>query len=164
SLSPDHVFDFPEDDPTHDLKDLDVNVEEDPEEDPEEEYEENPKILTLKTLKLRILLTELFRCHILVARSRWKDPYMCLHFYHAIRVGRMDAYDVDLSFIERDATRTSDGVLALQEENQSLRRRMDSLKMFGGGTVEILPSESIDVLAVYGIAKRTEPQGPLEDP
>ncbi|GKC31057.1 hypothetical protein Tco_1038351, partial [Tanacetum coccineum] len=30
---------------------------------------------------------------------------------------RIDAYDVDLGFINRDATRTSDGVLALQEEN-----------------------------------------------
>ncbi|GKA87616.1 putative reverse transcriptase domain-containing protein [Tanacetum coccineum] len=32
-LSPDHVFDFLEDDPVHDLEDPDMNVEEDPEED-----------------------------------------------------------------------------------------------------------------------------------
>nr|GEW35822.1 hypothetical protein [Tanacetum cinerariifolium] len=35
-LSPNNVFDFPMDDPTHDFEDPDMDVDEDPEEDPEE--------------------------------------------------------------------------------------------------------------------------------
>ncbi|GJV11695.1 hypothetical protein Tco_1353236 [Tanacetum coccineum] len=39
-LSPDHVFDFPADNPTLDAEDPDMEVEEDPEEMPEEDPEE----------------------------------------------------------------------------------------------------------------------------
>nr|GEY14060.1 hypothetical protein [Tanacetum cinerariifolium] len=42
---------------------------------------------------------------------------------------RMDTYDVDLGFIKKDATMTSDQVLALQEENYRLRRHVDSLEV-----------------------------------
>ncbi|GJV62088.1 hypothetical protein Tco_1468188 [Tanacetum coccineum] len=109
----------------------------------------------------------------------------------------MNAFDVDLGFIEQDATRVSDDVLALQgdwardrDENKRLKRRLDELEVsntlaaieqdrierklysmrawvfgfmsevMGRGAVEARPSESIDVLAVYGDAKRLEPQGP----
>nr|GEY39250.1 putative reverse transcriptase domain-containing protein [Tanacetum cinerariifolium] len=67
----------------------------------------------------------------------------------------MDAYDVDLGFIEKDATRTTDHVLALEEENSRLRRRVDSL--------EERPSESIDVLPVYGESRPPRPQGPPDE-
>ncbi|GKC76712.1 hypothetical protein Tco_1127486 [Tanacetum coccineum] len=40
----------------------------------------------------------------------------------------MDTYIYDLGFIERDTTRTSDKVLALEDEGRRLRRRLDSLK------------------------------------
>nr|GEW55668.1 hypothetical protein [Tanacetum cinerariifolium] len=66
---------------------------------------------------------------------------------------RTDAYDIDMGFIERDDTRTIDHVLALEDDNCRLRRRVDSLEMtemLGWGAVEARPSESIDVLAVYG--------------
>ncbi|GJS61650.1 hypothetical protein Tco_0656434 [Tanacetum coccineum] len=79
----------------------------------------------------------------------------------------MDAYDVDLGFVERDATRTSDQVLALQEENCSLRGRVDSLEMaemIGWGAMEARPNDSIDVLVVYGTAQPSEPQGPPDSP
>ncbi|GJY32620.1 retrovirus-related pol polyprotein from transposon TNT 1-94 [Tanacetum coccineum] len=39
----------------------------------------------------------------------------------------MDAYDVDLGFIKRDATGTTDHVLELEEDNRRLRRPVDSL-------------------------------------
>nr|GEX60871.1 putative reverse transcriptase domain-containing protein [Tanacetum cinerariifolium] len=49
---------------------------------------------------------------------------------------RMDAFDVDLGFVERDATRTSDNLLALQEDRsrdqekiRKLERRVDALKV-----------------------------------
>ncbi|GKG58567.1 hypothetical protein Tco_0594337, partial [Tanacetum coccineum] len=55
------------------------------------------------------------------------------------------------------ATRTSDDVLALQEgrardqvKMRNLVRRVDALEVMGWGAVEVRPSESIDVLAVYG--------------
>ncbi|GJR47433.1 putative reverse transcriptase domain-containing protein [Tanacetum coccineum] len=40
----------------------------------------------------------------------------------------MDAYDVDLGFIKKHATRNYDHVLALEEDNRRLRRRLDSLE------------------------------------
>ncbi|GJT61353.1 hypothetical protein Tco_1004886 [Tanacetum coccineum] len=50
---------------------------------------------------------------------------------------RMDAFDVDLGFIEQDATRVSDDVLALQgdwardrDENKRLKRRLDELESY----------------------------------
>nr|GEX88822.1 putative reverse transcriptase domain-containing protein [Tanacetum cinerariifolium] len=80
---------------------------------------------------------------------------------------RMDAFDVDLGFIERDATRTSDNLLALQEDRsrdqekiRKLERRVDALEVIGWGAMEARPSESIDVLAVYGDAQHLEPQRP----
>ncbi|GKC90859.1 putative reverse transcriptase domain-containing protein [Tanacetum coccineum] len=110
---------------------------------------------------------------------------------------RMDAFDVDLGFIDQDATRTRDDVLALQEgrarDQEKIRkfeRRVDALevsntlvaidrdrmereffsmrvwlsKVIGWGAVEARPRESIDVLAVYGDAQRSEIQGPPDRP
>ncbi|GJW09046.1 hypothetical protein Tco_1571469 [Tanacetum coccineum] len=80
---------------------------------------------------------------------------------------RMDAYDVDLDFIKRYATRTTDHVLALEEDNHRLRRRVDSLEvteMLGGGAMEARPSESIDVLVVYGESQPPRSQGPPNGP
>ncbi|GJY15581.1 hypothetical protein Tco_0386003 [Tanacetum coccineum] len=91
---------------------------------------------------------------------------------------RIDAFDVDLGLIKQDATRVSDDVLALQddsardrEENMRLERRLDELEVSGfmfevmrRGVVEARPSESIDVLAVYGDAHHSEPQGPPDGP
>nr|GEX91685.1 hypothetical protein [Tanacetum cinerariifolium] len=81
---------------------------------------------------------------ITVDRNAWVPPYG-ITFEQSLRthqseigtnrigIGRlgrrMDAYDVDLGFIERDATRTSDQVLAPEEENRRLRRRVDSLEV-----------------------------------
>nr|GEZ45521.1 hypothetical protein [Tanacetum cinerariifolium] len=78
---------------------------------------------------------------------RWEDPHLRLHFHYtswAVRTRqsedstthtrvdrlnrRMDAYDIDMGFIERDATRTIDHVLALEDDNCRLRRRVDSLE------------------------------------
>ncbi|GJX42379.1 RNA-directed DNA polymerase, eukaryota [Tanacetum coccineum] len=88
----------------------------------------------------------------------------------------------DIGFIERDFAKTSDHILALKEENLRMRRRMDSLEAghtlaamsrdrlerefyniqvwiaerMGWGAMEARPSDSIDVLAVYG---ESRPQG-----
>ncbi|GKD08390.1 hypothetical protein Tco_1188075, partial [Tanacetum coccineum] len=98
--------------------------------------------------------------------------------------------DVDLDFIKRYATRTTDHVLALEEDNHKFRRRVDLLKvsstlaamsrdrierkffslrvwvtkMLGGGAVEARPSESIDVLVVYGESRPPGSQGPPNGP
>ncbi|GJU90521.1 putative reverse transcriptase domain-containing protein [Tanacetum coccineum] len=57
---------------------------------------------------------------------------------------RMDAYAVDLGFIERDVTRTTNHVLSLEEDNCRL----------GGGVVEARPNECIDVVAgVVGLSR-----------
>ncbi|GJR57781.1 hypothetical protein Tco_1499943 [Tanacetum coccineum] len=99
---------------------------------------------------------------------------------------RIDAYDYHLGFIERDATRTNDKVLALKVKGRRLRRRLDSLEAshtlmamdrerlerefysmrvwmaerMGWGAMEACLSDSIDVLAVYGTAQPPEPRGP----
>ncbi|GJV11697.1 hypothetical protein Tco_1353238 [Tanacetum coccineum] len=85
----------------------------------------------------------------------------------------MDAFDVDLGFIERDATRTSDDVLALQEDRAKDREENRSMRVWvsgfmsdimGWGAMEAGPSESIDVLAIYGDAKNSKSQGPPDGP
>ncbi|GKA07365.1 hypothetical protein Tco_0686589 [Tanacetum coccineum] len=57
------------------------------------------------------------------------------------------------------------------EENRRLKRRVDELEVsgfmsdiMGWGAVEAHPSESIDVLAIYGDAKHSKPQGPPDGP
>ncbi|GKD65590.1 reverse transcriptase domain-containing protein, partial [Tanacetum coccineum] len=131
-LSPDHVFDFLADDPTLDLEDPVIEVEEDPEEEPEEDVAEAippvvgsppespaitpPHCRSLHRISILLLLLLLMGhsgCHLL------------------------------------DATKTSDDVLALhegrdrdQEKMRKLERRVDALE----GAVEARPSESIDVL------------------
>nr|GFD00653.1 hypothetical protein [Tanacetum cinerariifolium] len=172
------VFDFSKDDPAHDLKDLDMNVEEEPKEESEKEPEEGPDEVTgvshITPLPLSkesnsttlVLLARLCGCHLLVAHSRWKDPRLRIYFNHTSW-----------------AVRTTDHVLALEEENCMLRRRVNSLEvsstlvamsrdrierkfssmrvwvteMLGGGAVEARSSVSIDVLAVYG---ESQPPGP----
>ncbi|GJZ98847.1 hypothetical protein Tco_0671300 [Tanacetum coccineum] len=166
-LSPDHVFDFLEDDPAHDLEDPDMNVEEDPEEDPKEEPKEDPEEDSKEELEeepeeelkevtgvspiIPPPLSESssdsdYEAPIMSFREDYKALHSRVRYLesgirtreHENVVTRngvnqvrrcMDAYDVDLGFIEQDATRTSNGVLALQEENQSLRKRMDSLEV-----------------------------------
>nr|GEU44870.1 reverse transcriptase domain-containing protein [Tanacetum cinerariifolium] len=93
------------------------------------------------------------------------------------RAGRqMDAFDVDMGFTEKGATRTSDNVLARQEGRASdqekmgkLERRLDSrelwiAKRMGWGSMEACQSDSIDILVVYGTAQPPEPQGPPNGP
>nr|GEY39251.1 putative reverse transcriptase domain-containing protein [Tanacetum cinerariifolium] len=67
----------------------------------------------------------------------------------------MDAYDVDLGFIEKDATRTTDHVLALKEENSRLRRRVDSLKVLGG---VLWWNALVRVLTCYQFMESLDPQ------
>ncbi|GJV28355.1 hypothetical protein Tco_1384803 [Tanacetum coccineum] len=90
----------------------------------------------------------------------------------------MDAFDVDIGFVEQATTIVEDDVLALQaraetaearqlqaeqerasdrEEIQRLRRRLDAVDGYHRGRH---PSERIDVLAVYGDARFSESQGP----
>ncbi|GJW90253.1 hypothetical protein Tco_0167806 [Tanacetum coccineum] len=82
---------------------------------------------------------------------------------------RMDAFDVDIAFLEQATARVEDDVLALQaraetiearqtidrEEIQRLRARLDATEsdIIRRGAVEAHLSESINVLAVYGDAR-----------
>ncbi|GKB87310.1 hypothetical protein Tco_0959582 [Tanacetum coccineum] len=80
---------------------------------------------------------------------------------------RIDTYDYDLGFIRRDTTRTSDKVLALEDEGRRVRRRVDSREIaerMGWGILEALPSDSIDVLVFYEESQPPEPQGPPDGP
>ncbi|GJT67705.1 putative reverse transcriptase domain-containing protein [Tanacetum coccineum] len=205
-LSPDHVFDFPEDYPAHDL--------EEPKEDPEEELKEGlEEVIGVSPITPPPLSESSsdseFTAPVTTDRSvkRLREDSKALFGSvrtmeqgmrtHQIEIAanhsrfdrvrrRMDAFDVDLAFIEQDATRTSDGVVALQEENQRLKSRVDQLEvsntlaamdqerierefsslrvwvteMLGGGAAEAHPSESIHVLAVYGESRPPRPQGP----
>ncbi|GJW36846.1 hypothetical protein Tco_0059766 [Tanacetum coccineum] len=223
-LSPDHVFDFPKDDPAHDHEEFEEEPEEDPEEEPEEEPKKGPEEVTgvspifhhhyqslHQTLNSQLPSTADRTVWMLPPGSIFEvggpsyvpsfPPHLLSHkvkrlrevtksIYGSVRVferdartrqakiiaartgvdrfsRHMDAYDVDLGFVERDATRTSDQVLVLQEENCSLRGRVDSLEMaemIGWGAMEARPSDSIDVLVVYGTAQPSEPQGPPDSP
>nr|GEW79674.1 putative reverse transcriptase domain-containing protein [Tanacetum cinerariifolium] len=144
SLFLDLVFDFSKDDPAHDLKDLDMNVEEEPKEESEEEPEEGPDevtgVLHITPLPLSkesnsttmVLLARLCGCHLLVAHSRWKDPRLRIYFNHT-------SWAVSIR----------GGELYVEEAREFAR---------GGGAVEARSSMSIDVLAVYG---ESQPPGPI---
>ncbi|GKC03172.1 hypothetical protein Tco_0994782 [Tanacetum coccineum] len=211
-LSPDHVFDFPADNPTLDAEDPDMEVEEDPEEMPGEDPEEvippivasphgsppisPPRLLesssdyefttpgtakgTLWVTRLREDTRTLYGSVRTLERGmRTRQTEIVVTRTRVDRIRRrIDAFDVDLGLIKQDATRVSDDVLALQEdsardreENMRLERRLDELEVSGfmfevmrRGVVEARPSESIDVLAVYGDAHHSEPQGPPDGP
>nr|GEX15122.1 hypothetical protein [Tanacetum cinerariifolium] len=108
-----------------------------------------------------------------------------------------DAFDLDMGFIKRDATRTSDNILALQEGRASdqerrgkLERCLDSFEVshvsmemdqerlerefysmqvwigekIGRGAMEARPSDSINVLAVYGTTQPPDPRRPPYGP
>ncbi|GKD92781.1 hypothetical protein Tco_1372618, partial [Tanacetum coccineum] len=193
-LSPDHVFDFLEDDPAHDLEDPNMNVEEeheedpkeepkeDPEEDPEEEPEEEPEGGPEEVTRVSHLtpppLSESSSDSESADKTLWMPPSGSTFEERSSRTRqsedaatrtrvhmlsrRMDAYDVDLGFIERDVTRTTDHVLSLEEDNHSLRAWVT--KRLGGGAVEARPSECIDVVAVYGESRPSEPRGLPDGP
>ncbi|GJW45623.1 hypothetical protein Tco_0077269 [Tanacetum coccineum] len=198
-LSHDHVFDFPADDPAHDLEDPEEEeLEEVPEEESKEEPKEGPEEVTGVSPITSPPLSESssdseFTASATTDRTVWMPPpgstfdvggpssvssllpHLLAHDVKRVS-RRMDAFNIDLGFIKRDATRTSDHVLALEEENRRLRRRVDSLEvsntlagmsqdrierefsslcvwvieMLRGGAVEARPSENIDVLVVYG--------------
>nr|GEZ87201.1 hypothetical protein [Tanacetum cinerariifolium] len=179
--------------------DLKRNSEEEPDEGPEEVTRVSP--ITPPPLSDTLLESE-FTALVTANGTHWVPPSSCTFKVggpssvsslppHLLgrRIERlMDAFDIDLGFVERDATRTSDHVLALEDENCRLRRRVDSLKvsktlaamsqnkierkffslrvrvieMLGGGDVEGHPSDRIDVLAVYGESRPPGSQGPLD--
>ncbi|GKC67527.1 hypothetical protein Tco_1100125 [Tanacetum coccineum] len=160
-LSPDHVFDFPADDPTLDVEDPNMEVEEDPEEEPAEAIPpvvgsplESPPITppplsessSNSELLLLLLLTGHSREDIETLYGSVRTLERGMRTYQTenvtTRTGvdrfrrRMDAFDINLAFIEQDATRTSDDALALQEErardreeNRRLKRRVDELEV-----------------------------------
>ncbi|GJR98758.1 hypothetical protein Tco_0270932 [Tanacetum coccineum] len=162
-LSPDHVFDFSEDDPAHDLEDPNMNVEEeheedtkeepkeDPEEDPKEEPEEEPEGGPEEVTGFSFALKLPVKCPKSSSDSESPDktlwmPPPCSTFEERSsrtrqsedaathtgidRLSRlMDAYDVDMGFIKRYDTRTTDHILSLEEDNRRLRRGVDSLEV-----------------------------------
>ncbi|GJR71986.1 hypothetical protein Tco_0084351 [Tanacetum coccineum] len=181
-LSPDHVFDFPADNPTLDAEDPDMEVEEDPEEMPGEDPEEvippivasphgsppisPPRLLessldyeftspgtangTLWVTRLREDTRTLYGSVRTLERGmRTRQTEIVVTRTRVDKIQRrMDAFDVDLGLIEQDATRVSGFMF----------------KVMRRGVVEARPSESIDVLAVYGDAHHSEPQGPPDGP
>ncbi|GJR55684.1 hypothetical protein Tco_1406205 [Tanacetum coccineum] len=74
---------------------------------------------------------------------------------------RMYAFDIDLDFIKQDATRTIDDVFTLR---MGVWASGFMSEVIGRGVVKARPSESIDVLAVYGDAKYSDSQGPPDGP
>ncbi|GKB16774.1 hypothetical protein Tco_0850697 [Tanacetum coccineum] len=178
-LSPDHVFDFSEDDPAHDLEDPNMNVEEeheedtkeepkedleeDPKEEPEEEPEGGPEEVTGVSHLTPPPLSESSSDSKSADKTLWMPP-PCSTFEERSsrtrqsedaathtgidRLSRlMDAYDVDMGFIKRYDTRTTDHILSLEEDNRRLRRGVDSLEV--SSTLAALCGECIDVMAVY---------------
>ncbi|GKA76934.1 hypothetical protein Tco_0783395 [Tanacetum coccineum] len=136
-LSPNHVFDFLADEP-HNFDDSDLEFEEEPKEEPEEENKEEVKRLRDDT---EILFSGV-RCLERGARTRQAKIDANRSGINKLS-GRMDAFNTNLGFIERDATRTSDYVLVSER--------------LGWGVMEARPSDSNDMLAVYGAAQPPEP-------
>ncbi|GJY69856.1 hypothetical protein Tco_0472838 [Tanacetum coccineum] len=178
----------------------DLESKEEPEEDPREGLEEVTGVSPITPPPLSYSLSESeFIAHVTTNRTHWVPPssstfevggpsYVSSLPPHLLgcEVKRLrdDTKSIygTVRVLKRDATRTSDHVLALEEENRRLRRRVDSLKfsktlaamsqdmikreffslrvwvneILGGGVVGACPSESIDVLAVYG---ESRPQG-----
>nr|GEU80055.1 hypothetical protein [Tanacetum cinerariifolium] len=135
-LSPDHVFDFPADNPSHDFEDPHMDVEEDPEEEQDMDVEEVvPPVAAPPTVLSSITPPSL-------SESSSNSDYVA-----PVTADRT----VSLS-------RVSDDVLTLQEDKA---RDREEIKR---GVVEACPSESIDVLVVYGDAQHSEPQGLPDGP
>ncbi|GKC44542.1 hypothetical protein Tco_1062264, partial [Tanacetum coccineum] len=161
-LSPDHVFGFPTDDAALDLEDPEMEVEEDPKEEPEEDPKEviplvvasTPGSLPISPQPLSKSSSDFEFTASVTSNGRLREDTKTL--YGSIRTleqgkrtcrteiattrtevdriqRRMDAFDIDLDFIEKDATMTA---------------------MMG--VMEACPSKSIDVLAVYGDARHSE--------
>ncbi|GJY64066.1 hypothetical protein Tco_0465526, partial [Tanacetum coccineum] len=203
--SPDHVFDFPEDDSAHDIEEF------------EEEAEEGPEEVTRVSPITPPPLSESssdyeFTSPVTASRTHWMPPYgstfevggpltaSSLPPHLLVREAEIDAarsqvdglndrietYDYDLGFIDRDMTRTSNKVLALEDEGDRLRMRLDLVEAshtlitmdrerlerdiynmrvwmaerMEWGAMEARPSDSIDVLAFYGTAQPPEPRRP----
>ncbi|GJY28659.1 putative reverse transcriptase domain-containing protein [Tanacetum coccineum] len=203
-LSPDNVFDFHVDDPTLDVEDPDIELDEDPEEEPKEDSGEEPEedpeeviphvvaspsrsprispppllessldsdivapvtangaswvphpgsifkvggpspipsplpyLLDREVKRLREDTKTLYgSVRTLEQGMRTRQTEIATIRYGVDRIRRrMDAFDVDLAFIEQDSTRVSDDVLALQEdrardweENRRLKIRLDELE------------------------------------
>nr|GEW23107.1 hypothetical protein [Tanacetum cinerariifolium] len=149
-LSLDHVFDFPEDDSA-------LN-EEEPEEDYEEEIEEGPEEVTgfspltpLPPLSESLSDFE-FTAPATASRVVWMPPSGIRSRVDKLR-RRMDAFDVDLGFIKRDATRTSDYVLALQEgsnsDQEKTRKTMPPRRLKRRAVERLLKSQVAEAIAEY---------------
>ncbi|GJS18265.1 putative reverse transcriptase domain-containing protein [Tanacetum coccineum] len=193
-LSPDHVFDFPAHDLEDLEEEFEEEFAEEPEEEPEEEPNEGPEEVTgVSPITPPSLLesssdSEL-TAPITADRVMWLSssgstfevggpsfvsslpPYLLGHKVKRLRERTMRPFMVVLGLCNGGGThqteiaaRTSDHVLALEEENRRLRRRVDLLEMLGGCAMEARLSESIDVLVVYGESRPPGPQGPPDCP
>nr|GEW91173.1 hypothetical protein [Tanacetum cinerariifolium] len=126
-LSPDHVLYSLKDDLTHDLK------------EPKEELEEGPKeIIEVSPITPTPLLDSSSysnsKALVTTKRTVWMPPSGSIFevggpsFVSSLPPHLLGREDKS----KRDATGTSDQVLALQEENRRLRRRVDSLEANAG--------------------------------
>ncbi|GJY63007.1 putative reverse transcriptase domain-containing protein [Tanacetum coccineum] len=139
-LSPKHVFDFSADDPTLDLEDPDMELEEDPTEAISPVVASPPGLPPITPPPLSYSSSDSeFTAPVTANGALWVPPPGSTFetLYGSVRTltrgmknrqteivttrtrvdrirRRMDAFDVDLAFIEQGATRTSDDVLALQ--------------------------------------------------
>nr|GEV49887.1 putative reverse transcriptase domain-containing protein [Tanacetum cinerariifolium] len=122
-LFPNHVFDFSANDPILDLEDPILKVEEDPKEEPEEVI---PLAVASPPGSPAIIPSPL-------SDSDSTAPVVA---NRTVVRRHIDAFNVDFGFIKRNATRTSDDVLALQEgrardqdKMKKLERRVDALEV-----------------------------------
>nr|GFA19871.1 hypothetical protein [Tanacetum cinerariifolium]GFA19881.1 hypothetical protein [Tanacetum cinerariifolium]GFA20302.1 hypothetical protein [Tanacetum cinerariifolium] len=137
-LSPDHVFDFPADDPTHDFEDPDMDVDENPEEDPEEVI---PPAIPSPPRSPPISPPPLLE-------SSSDSDSIALVTTDRHPGATLAAIDKDQ--IEWELYMIRDMLTGLQ------------LEISKRGAEEARLTESIDVLAVYGDAQPSKPQGLLD--
>ncbi|GKC24670.1 hypothetical protein Tco_1026820 [Tanacetum coccineum] len=189
SLSPDHVFNFLEDDPTHNIEEFKEEPEEEPKEEPkeepEEEAEERPKEVIGVTHWMPLSGSTFEVGGPSTASSL--PPHLLGRKVKRLREDIKILFS-GMMFGARDATRTNDKVLALKDDGRRLRWRLDSLEAshtlmamnrerlerefysmwvwmaerIGWGSTEARPSHSINVLAVYETTQLLEPRGPSD--
>ncbi|GKB35525.1 hypothetical protein Tco_0880467 [Tanacetum coccineum] len=189
-LSPDHVFDFPTNDPAHELEDPYIDVDEDPEEDPEEVIPSAvasppgsppispppllegpsfvssapPQLLGYEVKGLRedtVTLYGSVRTFTRGMETRWIEIVTTRTRVNRVR-RRIDVFDVDITFVEQATARVEDDVIAMQTRSKTAEARLLQLEITRRGAEEARPTESIDVLVVYGDARPLEPQGPSD--
>ncbi|GKC73660.1 hypothetical protein Tco_1119543 [Tanacetum coccineum] len=183
-LSPDHVSDFPADDPAHDIEDSDLDIEEDPEEDLKEEHDMDvAKVIPYAVAPLvgsspitPLPLSESLLDFDSVAPVTTDGTSWVASSSSIFEIEGPSSVSFALPYLLRhEVRRLRKDTETLYGSVRTLTRGMKTrwteiatiktgLEIIKRGAMEARPSKSINVLAVYGDARPAGSQGLPDHP